>query len=767
MKVEYSYFAPCPRGVEALLADELRRLRLAGVRPQRGGVLFRGTIRDAYKTLLWSRLASRVLLSLGSVDASDSDALYAAIGAIAWEDHVAPEGTIAIDTSGVNPELRNTQFTTVRVKDAVVDRLRERFGTRPSIDTTAPDLRINVVVAGAKAKIAIDLSGDPLHRRGYRVPGVQVVAPMKETLAAAMLEVAGWREIAAAGGGFLDPLCGSGTLAIEAAMVAADMAPGLLRSTWGFDRWLGHDADAWTGLLDEADARCEAGLESVVPITASDSDPAAVKIAVECIRRAGLARHVVVEQVSLENVMPPAGATSGLIACNPPYGERLSQRGELPALYAVLGNRVREHFSGWNLAVITPDNRLAGGLGLTPVTVHELYNGPIAAPVSVFVRLETASPQVVPDTPVASEVSEPPVDAQAPSPPSSQPDSPAVAAPATALVVEPGSPEEAFANRLRKMAKHIGQWARRTGASCYRVYDADLPDYNVAVDVYAGAAGDSGRRFAHVAEYAPPADVDTGRAAARMEWAREAVANVLGIDPADVFLKRRERQRGTAQYERVSRSGVTATVAENGLLFEVNLSDYLDTGLFLDHRDTRAWIRELSDGARFLNLFAYTGTASVYAAAGKAVSTTTVDLSGTYLEWAGRNMELNGVSGPQHSRVQADVVQWLETARRNGNRYELVFCDPPTFSNSKRMRDTWDVQRDHVGLITAAARLLSDGGTLVFSCNRRKFTLDSQALLDAGMTARDVTRRTIPKDFERTPHVHSCWAITRQPDSTP
>jgi 23S rRNA (guanine2445-N2)-methyltransferase / 23S rRNA (guanine2069-N7)-methyltransferase len=318
---------------------------------------------------------------------------------------------------------------------------------------------------------------------------------------------------------------------------------------------------------------------------------------------------------------------------------------------------------------------------------------------------------------------------------------------------------DAFANRLRKMSKHYAKWARRGGVSCYRVYDADLPDYSVAVDIYEGAGADAGRTWVHVAEYAAPADVDPAKASARLGDVLAVVPEVLGVDPANVFLKRRERQRGSAQYDRMSRRGVVGVVGEGGLLFEVNLSDYLDTGLFLDHRQTRAILRDTASGTRFLNLFAYTGTASVYAAAGGAVSTTTVDLSPTYLEWAGRNMSRNGFPAQNNVREQADVQAWIEAARRRGDRYDLVFCDPPTFSNSKRAEDTWDIQRDHGRLIAGISEILSEGGTLVFSCNRRKFALDEDALAAAGLTATDITARTVPKDFERRAWVHHCWTI--------
>lgn len=656
---------------------------------------------------------------MGELDARSGDALHEGARQIVWEDHVRAGGTIAVDATGVNDALRNTQFTAVRVKDAVADRFRERFGRRPSVDTHAPDLRINVVVMGERAKLAIDLSGAPLHRRGYREPGVQVAAPMKETLAAAVLEIAGWREMAQAGAAFLDPLCGSATLPIEAAMVAADIAPGLLRREWGFEKWLGHDALVWERLLAEAEQRRETGLGRLAPVWGADADEGAVTVAQSFVRRAGLERHITVKRMSLSDAEPPADA--GLVACNPPYGERLSERRDLPALYRELGLAMRERFSGWSLAVITSDDGLESGLGARATRTADVFNGRIPAKVFVFDEIGLASEVALPSDPSS----------------------------------------EAFGNRLRKMAKHYGTWARRNGVTCYRVYDADLPDYKVAVDMYAGGGDDVGRRWAHIAEYAAPAGIDERRATERLDIATILVADVLDIAAADVFVKRRERQRGSAQYQRVGAQSVTGTVAENGLLFEVNFSDYLDTGLFLDHRDTRAWLRELASGKRFLNLFAYTGAASVYAASGAAASTTTVDLSQTYLDWAGRNLARNGFGGSEHELVRADVLSWVGEAAERGLSYDLIFCDPPTFSNSKRMDATWDVQRDHAALISDLMRLLADDGLLVFSCNRRKFELDAPALAAAGLDVRDVTRRTIPKDFDRPQPPHRCWTIRR------
>ncbi len=727
MNERHAFYAPCARGLEPLLAEELRALRARGVRPQRGGVLFAGSVTDGYRALLWSRFASRVLLSLGEVAADSADALYAGIREVAWEDHLRADGTLTVDANGVNEALRNTQFTAVKVKDAVVDRFRDRFGRRPSVDSRDPDVRLNVTVLGAKAKLAIDLSGTPLHRRGYREQGVQVAAPMKETLAAAVLGFAGWKATAESGGAFLDPLCGSGTLAIEAALVACDVAPGLLRREWGFDRWLGHDEGAWEALRADAAERRTRGLSDPVPIEGSDADRGAVEIARRFVRRAGLESVVRIEPRALADAVPPADASRGLLACNPPYGERLADRRDLPALYAELSRVMSERLPGWDLAVITSDESLQRGLGMRADRSYEVFNGRIPAKVHVFGPGRATDKIAVPGPTAVSDAS-----------------------------------VEAFTNRLRKMAKHYGTWARRTGVSCYRVYDADLPDYNVAIDVYAGAGPDEGRTCLRIAEYAPPAGIDEERASQRMENATAIAADVLGVDPAQVFVKRRERQRGSAQYQREAGAGETLIVSENGLTFEVNLSDYLDTGLFLDHRDTRAWLRELVAGKRFLNLYAYTGTATVYAAAGGAVATTTVDLSATYLDWARRNLGHNGLAGDAHAFVRADTMTWLAEVAASPVRYDLVFCDPPTFSNSKRMDDTFDVQRDHVALVTAAAAVLAEGGLLVFSCNRKRFQLDEEALTAAGLEVRDVTRRTVPKDFDRGATPHVCWTVRRR-----
>ena len=307
-----------------------------------------------------------------------------------------------------------------------------------------------------------------------------------------------------------------------------------------------------------------------------------------------------------------------------------------------------------------------------------------------------------------------------------------------------------FANRLRKNARRWSRFMRRAGVTCYRVYDADLPDFALAIDVY--------ERWVHVQEHAPPPEIDEAKAAARLAEALRIVPEVLEAAPEDVFLKVRTRQRGAAQYARRAALGVEHEVHERDLSFLVNFTDYLDTGLFLPGREVRRLLGDLAAGQRFLNLFGYTGTASVAAAKGGATSTTTVDLNGHYLEWAQRNFAANKLTAARNAAVEADVLQWVA---QTDERFGLIYLDPPTFTNSKKMgRATFDVRRDHADLIRLVVRrLLAPGGVLVFACNARRFALDAEALA-RDHELEDLSRATLAPDFARSARAHHVWRIS-------
>jgi len=713
-------FASAPRGVEPLLADELRTLGAGNVKETRAGVTFDGDLMLAYRVCLWSRVANRVLLPLVQFPAPTPEALYDGVRAIDWTAHLDQYGTLAVEFNAYRSAITHTHYGALKVKDAIVDQFRERTGERPSVATNEPDVRINVYVHADVASLSIDLSGESLHRRGYRTD--TVTAPLKENLAAAILLRAGWPAVAREGGAFVDLMCGSGTLPIEAALIASDSAPGLERTYYGFLRWRGHEAATWEALLAEARERRAAGIQNLPSIRGYDHDPTAVRVALANVEHAGLTGLVHIERRYLADCRSEHVEHAGLVVVNPPYGERLGEESELPGLYRELGNVLKRCYEGWRAAVFTGNPEFGKVMGLRAHKMHVLYNGAIECKLLHF---EVQPKQYVTDRgPVERRVEQGPV------------------------ALSPGA--EMFANRLRKNLKQLGKWAEREYICCYRLYDADMPEYALAIDLYQGTA-----RWAHVQEYAAPKSIEPDKASERLKEALSAIPGVLNIPAEQIFLKVRQRQKGSAQYERLAERGEFHEVQEDGLKLLVNFTDYLDTGLFLDHRLTRRMLRELAKDKRFLNLFGYTGTATVHAAAG-ARATTTVDMSRTYLDWARRNLALNGFEGHKHELIQADVLVWLEEEVER--RYDLIFLDPPTFSASKRMQDTLDIQRDHQALIRAAGRLLSPGGTLIFSTNFRRFRLDRDGLVE--FEIEDLTRATIPKDFQRNPRIHQCYKFT-------
>lgn len=712
----------CPKSLEELLLAEAQELGLQNARQRPALVSGQGTLETAYRLCLWSRLANRVLLVLTRFPVRSADELYAGIQTIDWRDHLDSKGTLAIDFSGTCKAIDNTHFGALKVKDAIVDALRDRMGNRPSVEKRNPDIRVNVHLRRDEATVSLDLSGTSLHQRGYRLQ--QGAAPLKENLAAAILLRANWPELAKQGYALSDPMCGMGTFLIEGAMMAADVAPGLKREYWGFNGWQSHVPSIWSRLLEEAQQRAEKGLQQEpLWIRGYEADPRLIQPARNNIARAGLADWVKVYQGELATFAPsPDKGQPGLLICNPPYGERLGDEASLLYLYQHLGERMRSQCLGWQAGVFTGAPQLGRRMGIRSHKQYAFFNGAIPCRLLMFDVREQSFVTA----------REPQQDNNAP----------AQQAEAPALLSAGG---QMFANRLQKNRRQLSRWLRQNDIQCYRLYDADMPEYAVAVDVYG--------EHVHVQEYAAPKSVDADKAQARLLDALAAIPQALGIPRENVQVKRRERQTGLRQYERQAEQGEFLEVREGQVKLLVNLTDYLDTGLFLDHRPMRLRIASEARGKRFLNLFCYTGAATVHAAAGGARTTTSVDLSKTYLDWARRNLALNGFS-EKNQLVQADVMQWL--AKEQGE-YDLIFIDPPTFSNSKRMQDVFDVQRDQRTLINEAMRLLAKDGTLYFSNNFRKFELEPE--LAELYDIEEISAQTIDQDFARNPKIHRAWRI--------
>jgi 23S rRNA (guanine2445-N2)-methyltransferase / 23S rRNA (guanine2069-N7)-methyltransferase len=711
------FFASCPKGLEYLLVDELKALGGADVREALAGVHFRGELAVGYAACLWSRLASRILMPLIEFAVEDADALYAGVRSIDWSGHLDVDATFAVDAVGSTHGVTHSQFAALRVKDAIVDQFRDSSGSRPSVDTEQPALRVNLVLRRGKAIVGIDLSGTPLHQRGYRRG--KGIAPLKENLAAAMLLRAGWPVVYAGGGGLVDPLCGSGTLLIEAALMAADVAPGLRREYFGFFGWRGHDAALWKTLHDAAQVRATAGLQALKAVFFGfDQDPAVLNEAKHNAQYAQLSGFIHHGRQSLEHLHRPHELDRpGLLISNPPYGERMGAGEPIAALYRLLGTKLKAEFPGWHACVITSDEALGRAIGLRAEKKYKLFNGALEC---VLLLFEIAAAMDGRERPPPKELS-------------------------------PGA--QMLKNRIEKNYRHLRKRAEREGIDCWRVYDADLPEYASAIDIYRTRAGDV---YLHIQEYQAPATVEENLARTRLRETVRVAAESLGVPRERVALKTRQRGKGGEKYGRLDQRGEFLEVGERGLVFWVNLWDYLDTGLFLDHRPLRARVREISRDKRFLNLFCYTGSVSAYAAAGGAAETTSVDLSQTYLDWAGSNLERNGFGGERDKLVRADAIEFLQS---RSAMYDLIFVDPPTFSNSKRA-DDFDVQRDHVRLLQLCGERLLPGGTIVFSNNFRRFKLD-QAQLD-DFVIRDTTALTIPFDFERNSRIHHCYELHKK-----
>lgn len=708
------FFASCSKGLEYLLADELLQLGLPRATATTAGVNAEGSLTDAQRAVLWSRFASRILWPIGTFSCQNEAELYAAVRALDWYTHLDAGLTLAVDAHVAGEGITHARFAAQRVKDAVVDSLRASHGERPSVDAATPDVRLNLVVRRGQGILSIDLSGNPMHRRGWR--SARHAAPLKETVAAAVLARGRWPEQYRAGAALLDPMCGSGTLLIEAAMMAADIAPGLQRHGLALpSSWKGFDRDVWHRLHTEASERARAGRESLRQVFfGTDIDPAAIAAARANAEAAGVAAFL---QLAVADSRSPSAFSSfalpaqGVVASNLPYDARLAADA---SLYRQLGDALQQAVPGWSATLLCGDEELARATGLQARKRYRLFNGALAC---CLIAVDPLAP------------------------------------PARAPLDKPLSDgARMVANRLGKNLRKLKAWRSREGVECFRAYDADLPEYAAAVDVYTDA--DSGEVWLHVQEYAAPASIPPALARRRLGELLAAAREVFAVPRERVALKTRSSTKGGSQYGRLAQGNVRLVVREGRARLLANLFDYLDTGVFLDHRPLRAQLAQEAAGKDFLNLFCYTGAATVQAALGGAASTTSVDLSATYLGWLADNLAENGLGGRAHRLVQADALAWLEA---EAQQYDLVFCDVPTFSNSKRA-DVFDVQRDHVRLLCAAMARLCPGGVLYFSNNYRRFRLDAAAV--AGFArVEDISARTVPPDFSRNDKIHRAWRL--------
>lgn len=762
-------FVRVPRFLEEVLARELVTLGAENPVSRAGGVQLEADLALAYRICLHSRLASRVLWPLAAFPAADADALYAGVAALPWPDLIVADATLAVGFDGHSPALRHSGFAQQRIKDAVVDTLVAAGRERPQVDLEQPDIRLQAVLHRDRVTLYLDLAGTPLHRRGWRVAGGD--APLKENLAAALLLHGGWCE--GRDDWLMDPMCGSGTLLVEGAWIAAGIPPGLLRERYGFQSWVGHDV----GLFDTLRAAMRERRYGSVRISGRDRDPLQIERTRAHLVNAGWGHwfdgELDLEVGELRDWRRPAAASErlGLVVTNPPYGYRMNAAGVLGELGSVL----QDQACGSEVALIigapaqaarsAPTAASASALDvLRPLGLGGLQSAPCRnGPLDAWMITGTVSARTVGDDWVDE-----------------------VSASGAALLRRAQTralPEatvraaEMFGNRLRKNLQHWTRWARRMGTDSFRLYDRDLPEYALIIDCY-------GQDLC-VQELAAPGTIDPEVAEARRDAALRRIPEVTGRTSDRIHFRLRRRQRPETQYERRVEhrvSGIAGMegssevdpgvgrgiVREGEARFLVNFEDYLDTGLYLDSRGVRRMIHQFfadrsaaqrhgRRGLRMLNLYAYTGTASVQAALAGAERTTNVDLSRNYLAWAEENYRLNGLDPGRHEFVRADVLEWLTAEGRTGPGYDLILLDPPTFSNSSRLEQDLDVQRDHPALLAAALKRLRPDGCLLFLNHARRFRMDWTP--PEGFGLEEITGRSLDADCSRGRPMHRCWRV--------
>jgi 23S rRNA (guanine2445-N2)-methyltransferase / 23S rRNA (guanine2069-N7)-methyltransferase len=741
----YELIATAASGTEAFVKLELAELGYEAKTTTPGRLLFRGDAAAICRTNMWLRVAERILIRIGSFPAADFDALFEGTMALPWEEWLPRDAEFPVRGRSHRSQLTSVPACQRSVKRAIVERLRKAHRTE-QLPETGPLFAIEISLRDDVATLTLDTTGTGLHKRVYR-PLVGE-AQLRETLAAAMVQLSFWRP----GRVLADPFCGTGTIPIEAAMMGRNIAPGLRRE-FACEAWPTFDRDTWRAVRAESEAAVLPALSE--RLLAYDIDGDTLRLARYHAQQAGVVEDIHWQQRPFSDLR--AKAEYGCIITNPPYGERMGDDREIAELYRSFPLVLRR-LPTWSHYILSSRPDLEELVGQRATRRRKLYNGPLECTYYQFhgprpprdgeprPAIERSDAEPVEEAYETSDVIEPA--AHQPSPRMAA--KPVDRAPAFGGLQQSAARQaDEFANRLLNRARHFRRWPTKRGITCYRLYERDVPDVPLVVDRYEDAL--------HIAEFARPHDRSPAQHADWLDLMARTAAKTLEVPRERVFLKFRDRQRGDDQYQRVDDRGARKVVHEGGLKFVVNLSDYVDTGLFLDHRNTRQMVRERAAGKRFLNLFSYTGSFSVYAAAGGAVSTTTVDKSSTYTDWTGENMQLNGFGGPEHSIVRADIRTFLDGLRRV-EQWDLAVVDPPTFSNTKGVELDWDVQRYHGGLLRQLAPHITSGGMVYFSTNFRRFKLDEAALGDYSI--RDITRQTIPEDF-RNERIHKCWVLAR------
>ena len=751
--------AACAFGLEAIVKRELIALGYDAKVAQPGRVEFEGTWSDVCRANLWLRVADRVLVKVLEFPAADFDALFETVKDHDWSELIAADAAFPVTGRSRLSQLSSVPAVQRTVKKAIVESLKREHG-KSDLPETGVTYKIDVALLNDVAQLTLDTTGDSLHKRGYRK--LTGKAPIKETLAAALVDLSVWKPERM----LIDPFCGTGTIPIEAALAGMKIAPGLNRS-FACSDWSQIPSSAWADAIDQA--KSEIVHDADLKIIGSDIDVEALEMAKYHAKQAGVDRQIHFRQQAFHELQ--SQRKYGCIITNPPYGERLEDLRSVQPLYETFPG-ILQKLDTWSLFVITNVPSVEKIFQRRANRRRKLFNGRIEC--MYYQYLGPRPPKgyfdddyVEPLAEVAEEVSvsnarkaperqaQPAIVSEAPAqktaPSSASYQRGDAAAPIFGgLQAKDREQADLFRSRLTKRARHLRKWPTKRGITCFRLYDRDIPEIPLVVDRY----GDN----LHLTEYERPHDRELGRHAAWLELMRTTAAETLEVDVERTHLKSRDHD--ARQYEKVANQRQRVEVEEAGLKFLVNLTDYVDTGLFLDHRNTRLMVHSEANGTRFLNLFAYTGSFTVYAADADADSTVTVDLSKNYLQWAQDNLKVNGLFGPEHKFIDMDCMAYLERSVAKKKKFDLIVVDPPTFSNSKRTEEDWDVQQRHVEMLNMIAQILTPGGIVYFSTNFRRFKFDEANLVGFD-TILEISRQTVPEDF-RNKRIHRCWRMVKK-----
>ncbi len=693
-------FASTNFRTEKLLEKELLYLGAKNLNIKNGGIYYEASELLLYQSLMWSRIASRIFLCIKEFKINNNDDLYRNVSDINWTKIFSLNSTFLVNFQGTNNIIRNSLFGSLKIKDAIVDQFNKTYSSRPNIDLINPDIRIKSFLFNDTIHLMLDLSGESLNKRGYR-QFCNTAVPIKENLGAAIVLTSGWNSSIP----MIDPMCGSGTLLIEAAMISSDRAPGLKRLKWGFQSWKQYNPILWQEVVKKAQDRFKIGTKKCLKnyFIGYDYNPEIIKTAKINALNAGLSNIIQFETQDLNNLKNTYHKQKiGILLSNPPYGERYQTESQLVGLYVQLGISSKKYFKNWKLSVLSSSKFLLSFLRMQSYQEYIFKNGAlncIQKNYLIFLKQ---------------------------------------------LKIR----NNEYQDRLNKNFKKLKKWIDLENIECFRVYNADLPNYNIIVDVYS--------QWIVIQEYKAPKLINYHKSHKRLCHAIYYTKEILSIPLNNIILKIRQKNKNKTQYKKLFNSNSFLKIKEYHSKFLVNLVDYLDTGLFADKRMVRKLLGKMSKGKNFLNLFSYTGTASVYAGLGGANNTTSVDISKTYIKWSMRNMSINNLIDSKHNFIQADCLNWIKTINQT---FDLIFINPPTFSNSKKMHKSFDLKRDYLHLMKNLKKILCKNGNIIFSSSTRNFQINFNDLNKIKLYAKNITKKTQAKDYLDDNNIYHSWLI--------